>query len=479
MADMLRATTPINNNKILQPVKEHISDDMAPFDVSDTSKVAKARPDSELLQQNNGNQDGQRVAPEVLLDMLKDPTVTVNFIKNIMMLQEIIGVISMQNQPVTEEFEQLFEQLAVKPENLAGELIRQEKDSTAFKGDLFDTLRNLVKETPAAEVKTAVTNLLKAINTENCKPEILKALSGTMTYLSETLAPNKELSAKLRELAQKFASPKAEGNFEELKHETASVIRDVSQSIMFSSKLSSLCSMIKYNLSRYNTNTNFLTEAAREVMRFIPKEEDRTRFLQDLYKVLSETAGPQRGERTSSDVLNTLVKILEKQTDNESVMQMKGESVETVIHSLLSSPSNFTPLLHFIVPVDDGIFKAFGEMWINPDEEDDKKTDKDGKALAPEGDGRLIHMLLVFDIPDVGRFETELYVRDKKINMALMCPPALEEKLEGITIDLKKSIKFSEYSFNEITLRKLEKTRSLVEVFPTLPQKRTGINVRI
>lgn len=48
---------------------------------------------------------------------------------------------------------------------------------------------------------------------------------------------------------------------------------------------------------------------------------------------------------------------------------MKGESVESVIHSLLSSPSNFTPLLHFIAPIDDGQSKAFGEMWINPDED--------------------------------------------------------------------------------------------------------------
>ena len=156
---------------------------------------------------------------------------------------------------------------------------------------------------------------------------------------------------------------------------------------------------------------------------------------------------------------------------------MKGESVETVIHSLLSSPSNFTPLLHFIIPIDDGTFKAFGEMWINPDEEE--KAEKDKKVRPPEGDGRLIHMLLVFDIPDVGRFETELYVRDKTINMSLLCPPAFEGKMDGLSKELKKSIGFSQYNFNEITVSTLEKTRSLVEVFPTLPQKRTGINVRI
>lgn len=469
---MLRSATPITNKNIVQPMRERLSTDIAPFDVSDTSKVLKTRPDSELLEHNNGNIE-QQLAPEVLLDMLKDPSVTVNFIKNILMLQEIVGVISMQNQPVTEEFEQLFNELAVNPENLAGELINQEKDSTAFKGGIFDTLRDLVKKNPSSEVKDAVTNLLKAINTENCKPEILKALSGTMTYLGETLSPNRHLSEKLHVLAEKFASPDAEKNFSSLKNETAQMIRDISKSIMFNSKLSSLCSMITYNLSRYNTNTDFLSESAREVMTFIPLEDQRTKFLQELYDCL---AGFERGN-SNSKVLNTLVKILQKQTDSESVMQMKGETVESVIHSLLSSPSNFTPLLHFVIPIDDGIFKAFGEMWINPDEEE-KKTNKDSKS-ASEIEERTIHMLLVFDIPDVGRFETELWVKGKKINMSVLCPDVMENYTDSLSFDLKNSINFSKYTFESVKIGRLEKSRSLVEVFPTLPQRRTGINIRV
>lgn len=471
MADIVRAATPITNKNIVQPMRERQNADLAPFDIQDPTRVAKTIPDSELLKQNNGNIE-QQVAPEVLLDMLKDPSVTVNFIKNILMLQEIVGIISMQNKPVTEEFEQLFSQLAVKPENLAAELINQENSSTAFKGELFDFLRNMVKEMPAPEVKTAVTNLLKAVNTENCKAEILKALSGTMSYLSETLSPNKELSAKLASLSQRFAAPEAEEEFPQLKQETAEVIRDIGKSIMFTGKLSSLCSMVTYNLSRYNTNKNFLGDAARDVMVFIPEEEKRTAFLQKLYDCL---AGFKRGT-SNSKVLDVLVKILEKQTDSESVMQLKGDSVESVIHSLLSSPSNFTPLLHFIIPIDDGTFRAFGEMWINPDEEEVKS--RKGSQESEENQ-RIIHMLLVFDIPDVGRFETELFVRDKKINLSLMCPAVMESKMSELSADLKKCIKFSEYSFDEIKVGKLEKTRSLVEVFPSLPRKRTGINVRI
>lgn len=509
MADIIRAATPLTNKNIVAPLREHQNPDLAPFDIQNPNRITKPIPNSEILKQNTGNID-QQAAPEILLDLLKDPSVTVSFIKNIMMLQEIVGIISMQNKPVTEEFEQLFKQLAVKPENLAEELINQETASTAFKGDLFDFLRNMLKGSsmpemesgnsfisglfskdssmssdmqmannqnnslnePSPALKSAVVNVLKAVNTENCKSEILKALSGTMSYLSETLSPNKALSEKLADLSRRFASPEAENEFTQLKNETAKIITDIEKSIMFTGKLKSLCSMITYNLSRYNTNTNFLSDAARELMAFIPEETERTAFLQKLYDCLAGT----KESSTNSKVLDILVKILEKQTDSESVMQMKGESVESVIHSLLSSPSNFTPLLHFIIPIDDGTFRAFGEMWINPDEEEDPKKKKSGLT---EQNVQTIHMLLVFDIPEIGRFETELYVRDKKIDLSVYCPESIDGKIPDLSADLRKCIKFSEYSFDEIKIGRLEKPRSLVEVFPALPRKRTGINVRI
>ena len=107
MADIVRAATPITNKNIVQPLREHKNADLAPFDIQDPTRVAKPIPDSEILKQNTGNIE-QQSAPEILLDLLKDPSVTVNFIKNILMLQEIVGIISMQNKPVTEEIEQLF-----------------------------------------------------------------------------------------------------------------------------------------------------------------------------------------------------------------------------------------------------------------------------------------------------------------------------------------------------------------------------------
>ena len=90
-----------------------------------------------------------------------------------------------------------------------------------------------------------------------------------------------------------------------------------------------------------------------------------------------------------------------------------------------------------------------------------------------------IHMLIVFDIEGVGQFETELFVEDKKIKLNLLCPPSHVETFSKIKEDFAQCISFSEYYFEKITVDKLESTRSLLEVFKSLPYKRTGIDVKI
>lgn len=314
-----------------------------------------------------------------------------------------------------ENLKQSISELVSKSENLAEDFISSKNVSSVFKGEMFDDLRQLLKENPSLELKESVSEFLKTIAVQHEKTEILK-----------------NFTSELGELSKKIPDD------------------------------------IKNNL-----NENSLNEVLKDIIKFIPKDENKIQFLQKFYNF---TSGAERAGGNSK-VLDTLVKILQKQTGNESVMQMKGDSVESVLHSLLSSPSNFAPLLHFAIPIDDGILKAFGEMWINPDEEE-TKTNKKSKSSS-EVSERTIHMLLVFEIPQVGKFETELWVKGKKINMSLLCPPSLEANKKELSADLRKSISFSEYSFEEIKVGKLEKNRSLAEVFPTLPQKRNGINVRI
>jgi hypothetical protein len=168
--------------------------------------------------------------------------------------------------------------------------------------------------------------------------------------------------------------------------------------------------------------------------------------------------------------MKVLSTIIEKCASDDDIIKVNPESVDKIIHSLLSSPCNYTPLLHFIIPVEYMDMKSFAEVWINPNAEEESQKG---------GGEQNIHMLIVFDIEGVGQFETELFVKGKKIDLTLFCPQRYAVQFSQIAPQLRQCIAFSEYSFNEIKFEEMKETRSLIQVFKSLPYKRTGVDVRI
>ena len=85
--------------------------------------------------------------------------------KNIYLLQELIKLLPVNNKPLTQEIQQLFDQLMVAPEDIADEMMRQENASTSFKGEMFDFLRELLSQNPKQEgLRQATVYFLKAFN---------------------------------------------------------------------------------------------------------------------------------------------------------------------------------------------------------------------------------------------------------------------------------------------------------------------------
>lgn len=477
MSEIAKVTTPITNKNIIQPVKEQRSGDAAALDFQDTSRVLKMTPESRMMQQNTSNIDQQTPA-SLLMNLMTDPQVTVGYMRSILMLKEIVALLPMQSESFTQEIEQLFSQLQVAPDQIAGELLQQENASTAFKGELFDFLRGFLTTSQDPQSQTAVVNFLKAVNSETNRGDILNALSASFGYLSEVLSPSKSLSAQLEQLAQQFRGKDAQQNFHDTQQKAGAVLMDVERSILFNEKTEKLVSMIRYNLSRYNDNTDFLGDATNALMNLLP-EEQRPELLQNMYQYLTqqqilakERVTEEAAPLSGSQVMNSLTQILEKQAEGTDAKLLKQESVEGIVHSILSSPSNFTPLLHYILPVMDESTNSIAEMWINPDEEQPPSA-KGGEQE------RTIHMLLVFDIESMGRFETDLYVQGRQMSVSLLCPPEHTERISAMASTFRKCVTASDFQVRDLNIGKLERPRSLVEVFPTLPEKRTGINVRI
>lgn len=469
MADILRVTTPLINKSQAVEIKPNV-DITTQFPVQDPTRVPRPSAQSELLQQNNGMIQHEETSA-MLLNLLKDPSVTVNFLKSISSMEAVIKLLTVNNSPFTKEIEQMFGELLVPSEDIAAEMGRQEDGSTYFKGEIFDLLRETIRQNPerGGELEEASVSFLKALTMFHGRREALGSVANSLEYLADTLSSSKTLSGKLTELAEAYREEDAPEQFPVLRQETLTLLKEVEESILFSDKTEKVVRMAIYNLSRYNDNATFLQESVSRMMLQLRGDKARENFLMALEHLLQAEKAPQQKRPTA---LATLSRILERQMASEEIMASSAEKMEKIIHSLLSSPCNFTPLLHYVLPVQYEDIQSFAEIWINPNGgEDDRDRPNDGS--------RVIHMLLAFDVESIGRFELELFVREKVIDFSLYCPPAYTSIYSEIKDSLRSCTGQTGYRFGEIKIDRLDRPRSLMDVFKSLPYKRTGVDVKV
>lgn len=336
MADILRVTTPlVNKNQSVEP-RQNVGIS-TPFPMQDPSRVTQPNRQSPLLQQNNGMTQEETSA--LLLKLLKDPSVTVNFLQSISSMEAMIKLLPMNNTPFTQEIEQMFAQLLVPSDQIAQEMQRQEGGTTLFKGELFDLIREALRANPEQkELRQAAVNFLKALTLSLSRQETLGSVGNGLQYLSESIAPSKTLAGKLAELAEQFRQPEAQERFGELSRQTLDLLAEVEESILFSDKTDKAVRMVIYNLSRYNGNEDFLRQAVSRMLTQLRGDAARNQFLQAVQQYLQNPERPK-----GSTVMEALGRILQRQAGNQELMALSADKVEKIIHSLLSSPCSPRP----------------------------------------------------------------------------------------------------------------------------------------
>ncbi len=503
LADIPRIQSPIVEKPNINMPMKPAADPTVPFNLSNVTQVVQPHDASEILQQNTGYIEEQ--APRILADLLGDPSVTVGTMQNIYLLQEVIKLLPANNTALTGELEQLFSRLMLNPQDIVPELMRQEQSTTLFKGELFDMLRGLLSQQSAqtgqaagqnalqqaiaqgaqqqaagqngqAALATGVGVLLKALNASISQSDTLNSVANNLQFLANNLGTQGQLADKLLNLIPKLRSPDAPAHFSALKEQTLSLLGEVQNSVLYTPQMEKIIPLTVYNLSRFNDNPDFLPQALKYLMTMVDGDAAKTELLDKLQTFMDKYASPQgsrvaRAAEEDSRVMDVLSRIIGRETSSDELKLMSGDKLDKIVHSLLSSPSNFTPLLHFVLPVQFEDLRAFAEIWIDPNAEEETAS------RGPAGDSN--HMLMVFDVEGVGRFETELFVQNKRIAMNLLCPPAYYEAFKGIDQSIRSALSASNYTFEAINIDRLERTHSLMDVFTELPKKRTGIDVKI
>lgn len=198
--------------------------------------------------------------------------------------------------------------------------------------------------------------------------------------------------------------------------------------------------------------------------------------VQDMDKkiMLAQTMNEILGNLTKAEGINykpptsmaNLMDFLSKNINDPSLKSLSSMSRSDIMQGLLAAPGALTPLLHYLVPVNDGGFRAFGELWADPDAEGGGA--KDAK-----------HIFLCFEIEDVGYFELELRSYDKKLNVQLLCPSGTEGIFSKMKEFIPKIASENGYNAEDTRIGTVVKRRDLSQVFPKIQDKRSGLNVKI
>lgn len=467
MVEILKINTPIANKNAI-PNSKQIAESGMPFDLQEVSKVIKPSNQADIHKQNSGLT--QRDTSTILTSLLKNPSVTVSFLRNIYILQEIIKLLPINNQTTIQELRSLFDALLISPDEIVEEMIQQKNSSTMFRGELFDFLRTMLAEQPNEEFRQSVVMLLRSINANINRQDILDSIANNLSFLAGQFAPSKTLSGRIIALEQSFRQEDAGERFTELKAELFALLGSLEESVLYKGDLEKITAILKYNLSRFNTNTEFFRESVESLLMMLNGRESKEQFMTliDQYiHSLTQDARPQAG----SKIMHVLAEIIGKQAADADIKMLSADTIERIVHSLLSSPCNFTPLLHLVIPVMYQDIRSFAEIWIDPG----------AKGNSPEGgeeDGN-IHMLIVFDIEGLGSFEMELFTAGKQLRLSLLCPQSCLAAFAPLEDRFASIIAASTYRLEAVEIGPLERPRSLMDVFKTLPYKRTGIDVRI
>lgn len=180
---------------------------------------------------------------------------------------------------------------------------------------------------------------------------------------------------------------------------------------------------------------------------------------------------PQHGIRPPvSSTLDNLTDFIQANINNPALKSLDSFNASNLLQSLLNAPGVFTPLAHYILPLEVEDTRAFGELWVDNDENNPNNT---------PGTQRNYHLFLTFDVESIGRFELDMYALGEEVNISFMYPPRFEKSVESLKERVNKIVRSSGYQTRAFETAPLKKPHNLVEVFPKITDKRTTLSKRV
>ena len=212
-----------------------------------------------------------------------------------------------------------------------------------------------------------------------------------------------------------------------------------------------------------------------EMLRAMPDMPIRERlygaFVDVVDKMALKNELPQHGVRPPvHSTLDSLTDFIQENINHPALKSLDSFNAANLLQSLLNAPGVFTPLAHYILPLDVDGTKAFGELWVDNDENNPNNT---------PGTQRNYHLFLTFDVESIGRFEVDLYALGDEVNLTLLYPPRFEKQIDPMKDRINKVVRNVGYNTRAFETAPLKAPHNLTEIFPKIVDKRTTLHTRV
>lgn len=335
----------------------------------------------------------------------------------------------------------------------------------------LDVKLSAMEDTHASSAAMSMTMLTERIanavggETANMSPSQLEKLSEELSRLTEELNELAKTDNTVTDTAENAENPEAV--------RTAAAGIDIKQGV---SALRKMLAPIVPDSMKGAVNTllrgfenekdlNTLIDRLSVIVNRMDNLDAKITVAQSINQVLSQMALAEGINYKPPTTMENMLDFLVKNINDPSLKSLSAMNRGEMLQGLLTSPGVFSPLLHFLVPMNMDGTKAFGELWADPDAGGGADGDSDK------------HLFLCFEIEDAGYFEMELYAKGKSINVSLLCPAGSERQYMPLKEMIPVIASVNGYNAEKMIISPLLKKRDLNRVFPKLNDRKSALNV--
>ena len=166
-----------------------------------------------------------------------------------------------------------------------------------------------------------------------------------------------------------------------------------------------------------------------DILRDMPDIPERETVFEFFTNIVNEMVQlkelpPTSNTPSAPSTLDKLTDFIGKNINHEAIRSLDNFNASNLLQSLLNAPGVFTPLAHYVLPLQFENTKAFGELWVDNDENNPNNT--------PVGQ-KNYHLFLTFDIESVGRFEVDMYALGENLNLSFLYPESFQYRVKKLT----------------------------------------------